>query len=99
MTTLISYHSSGGDSVRCDARCYDAGHPRCDCICGGANHGAGKQQAVDNCREMAEGWIEKARAAGQDITGVYRDIDTLTEPLFALADLAAPEGARERITA
>jgi hypothetical protein len=35
MVTLISYQSSGGDQGRCDAKCYDAREPDCDCICGG----------------------------------------------------------------
>lgn len=30
---------------------------QCDCICGGRNHGAGKQQALDNTRELAESWV------------------------------------------
>jgi hypothetical protein len=61
--TLIAVYKSGGDrgSVcvgRCDARCYEASDPHCDCICGGRNHGAGKQRAMDNTRDMAARWIE-----------------------------------------
>jgi hypothetical protein len=51
---------------RCDARCYDAKHPDCDCICGGVNHGAGLNRAVDNTRELAGAWIEHAHASGMD---------------------------------
>lgn len=39
---LIEVHKPDGSFVgRCDARCYNAKHPECDCICGGANHGKG----------------------------------------------------------
>jgi hypothetical protein len=84
MTTLISYHSSGGDQGRCDAKCYDAREPDCDCICGSRNHGAGREQAVENTRELAESWIERARADGQDITGFKPAVDATHEPLFSL---------------
>jgi len=84
VTTLISYQSSGGDQGRCDAKCYDASEPDCDCICGGMNHGAGKEQALDNTREMAEEWVRQARERGQDVTDVMLAIDAMHEPLFAL---------------
>lgn len=32
-------------SVRCDSRCMYAIGPKCDCQCGGANHGAGHHHA------------------------------------------------------
>ena len=84
MTTLISYQSSGGDQGRCDAKCYDAAEPECTCICGGRNHGAGKQQAIDNTRRLAESWLERARANGQGITRAELAADALHEPLFTL---------------
>jgi hypothetical protein len=82
MTTLISYQPSGGDQGRCDAKCYNAAEPECDCICGGRNHGAGEQQAIDNTRELAQSWIDRARASGQDVTGVQLALDAQHEPLF-----------------
>jgi hypothetical protein len=82
MTTLISYQSSGGDQGRCDAKCYLAEEPDCTCICSGRNHGAGKQQAIDNTRELAQGWIDRARANGQDVTHVELAVDAMHEPLF-----------------
>lgn len=51
MTTLITVGNSEGER-RCDARCYEATGPRCDCVCGGRNHGAGVKQAIDNTCEM-----------------------------------------------
>jgi hypothetical protein len=49
MTTLIIARKADGRLTgRCDARCYNAKHPRCTCICGGANHGVGRKQATEN---------------------------------------------------
>lgn len=59
MATLIAVYNSDGCQGRCDARCYMAKHPDCDCICGGKNHGAGLQQARDNTRAMARQWMEE----------------------------------------
>ena len=84
MTTLIFYQSSGGDQGRCDAKCYYAREDECECICGGRNHGAGKERALDNTRELAESWLEQARANGQDITHIKLVIDAMHQPLFDL---------------
>lgn len=56
MTTLISVHNSDGLVGRCDAHCHDAKTPaaECKCVCGGRNHGVGKEKAIENTREMAE---------------------------------------------
>ena len=86
--TLISYQSSGGDQGRCDAKCYDAHEEPCDCICGGRNHGAGREQAIENMRELAESWIEQARANGQDISHVVLAVDATHEPLFSIGGAA-----------
>lgn len=59
MTTLIAVYGSDGCEGRCDARCYEAKEPECQCICGGMNHGAGKDQAVANTTALAEQWIEQ----------------------------------------
>ena len=84
MTTLIAACNSEGCVGRCDARCYDAAEPECDCICGGRKHGAGKEHSLDNTRELAESWLEQARAKGQDITHAELAIDAMHEPLFEL---------------
>lgn len=60
--TLIEVRNSDGVVGRCDAKCYNAEHPHCDCICGGKNHGAGRQRAIENTRELAEQWIEEYAA-------------------------------------
>jgi predicted RNase H-like HicB family nuclease len=58
MATLIAAYNSDGCIGRCDAKCYNATCDHCDCICGGANHGVGLKQAIQNTEEMAEKWIE-----------------------------------------
>lgn len=57
--TLIEVRNSEGVVGRCNALCYEATTPDCQCVCGGANHGAGQQRAMDNTRQMAENWIEE----------------------------------------
>ena len=82
MTTLIAVYNSEGCVGRCDARCYDAAEPDCDCICGGRNHAAGKQQAIENTRELAASWLEQARANGPDITRAELGVTVTHKPLF-----------------
>ena len=76
MTTLITAGNSEG-SRRCDARCYNAKGPKCDCICGGRNHGAGLQQAGENTREMAEEWLSQMAevAAGIYVGAVNQQLE------------------------
>lgn len=59
MPTLIAVYNSDRCVGRCDAKCYNATEPHCDCICGGKNRGAGYKQAADNTRELADQWVEK----------------------------------------
>jgi hypothetical protein len=82
VTTLIAVYDSEGCQGRCDAKCYAAREPECECICGGRNHGAGLDQAVSNTRELAQGWLEQARAAGQDILHAELAGIVACEPLF-----------------
>lgn len=88
MTTLIAVYNSDGCVGRCDARCYEAAEEECDCICGGRNHGAGQERALGNTRELAESWLEQARANGQDITRAELAITALHEPLFSLPEVS-----------
>ena len=68
MTTLIAIYTGDGCIGRCDAKCYNAWGPECHCICRGGNHGAGKQDAIDNTRELAGSWFDQAEAAGHLIS-------------------------------
>ncbi len=54
MATLIAVYGSEGCVGRCDARCYEAQDRRCDCICGGRNHGAGLQRALASTVELVQ---------------------------------------------
>lgn len=64
MATLIAVYNSEGCVGRCDAKCYTAHEPHCDCICAGANHGAGLDQAADTTRQLAQQWLTRAAAHG-----------------------------------
>ncbi len=52
MTTVLAVYNSEGCVGRCDANCHNATESACDCICGGKNHGAGLQKAIENNHEL-----------------------------------------------
>lgn len=64
MTVLIKQKSNGRRTRVCSARCYNAKGPNCVCICGGANHGVGLEQATENTEKMAEELAKKAQEEG-----------------------------------
>ncbi len=72
MATLISYESSGGSKGRCDAKCYDAEGPECECVCGGENHRKGLQKAVDNTNKLAQTWVDRYKQAHQGETTIVK---------------------------
>lgn len=86
MATLIAVYTSEGCVGRCDAKCYNATVEKCDCICGGRNHGAGIQKAVDNTREMWESWVEHWKKEHPDLAPdaefVVREFQTVTQQSF-----------------
>jgi hypothetical protein len=84
MTALIAVYTGDGCVGRCDAKCYNAWGPECHCICQGGNHGAGKQEAIGNTRELAGSWLEHARAGGRDSTRAELAVTVIHEPLFEL---------------
>jgi Transcription factor WhiB len=51
---------------------------------GGRNHGAGREQAIENTRELAQGWIEQARANGQDVSAAGLALKVTHQPLLSL---------------
>jgi hypothetical protein len=63
MTTLIASYDNYGCTGRCDAKCYNADGPHCDCICGGMNHGVGKAKAMKNTQLYTEIWIDEWQKA------------------------------------
>jgi hypothetical protein len=58
MAALITVKCNGKTVGRCDANCYNAEHENCSCVCGGANHGAGLNEAISNTQIMFDDWIE-----------------------------------------
>lgn len=54
--TLIEAYARGALIGRCDERCYDAACRDCGCICQGANHGVGLEQALANTRAHHKEW-------------------------------------------
>jgi len=58
MVLMTQGNSEGGR--RCDARCYNAKGPDCECCCGGINHGVGLKQARGNAARIAETLVEVA---------------------------------------
>lgn len=68
--TLIAVYDKNGCVGRCDAKCYNAAHAKCDCICGGRNHQAGEKRAVENTREYVDDMVQdwNAKHPGQEFT-------------------------------
>lgn len=82
MSTLIEVRTSDGVIGRCDAKCYDAQHARCECVCGGANHGQGREAAMRNTRDLAWEWAEAyAESKG------FSDYEALVDCSLAQRDL------------
>ena len=48
MILIQQTDGKGKITGRCDTRCYNARRTRCECICGGQNHGVGLKKAADN---------------------------------------------------
>jgi len=72
MATLIYVGTSSREVGRCDAKCYNAKGPVCKCCCGGANHGVGLRQAVENTRVIPSHellkWAKQQEPSGSKFT-------------------------------
>jgi len=44
---------------RCDAKCYNADHDLCVCICEGNNHRKGLKAALEKTKQDGEGWLDE----------------------------------------
>lgn len=77
--TLMEVRDNDGLVGRCDARCYLAEHPKCHCICGGANHGVGSRQALANTKANCRRWLKKAQEhhPGAEATQVSEGIQRM----------------------
>ena len=51
-TLLLLRDATGKVLLKCDEKCYRGSGPRCDCCCGGRNHGVGRDQAVRNLKDF-----------------------------------------------
>jgi hypothetical protein len=53
---------------------------------------------MENTRELAQTWVDEARARGQDITNVEIALEAIHEPLFTMDSAARPatSGRRRR---
>lgn len=60
MATLMTFKSAGGMAGRCDSKCYDAQHDKCECCCAGRNHGAGFVKAFNNTVDHFEAIVKEA---------------------------------------
>ena len=87
MSTLIAVYDTTGTCIgRCDAKCHDAHDPNCDCICGGENHGVGRDQALTNTRTRHRTWLTTfATTRGLDRANLDELVgaDVMQEVLFA----------------
>jgi len=92
MTTLIEVRGGGGELLgRCDARCYNAQHPSCDCVCGGRNHGVGLERALENTRQMAEAMIAEY-ASRRGLAHYQAQVHSaVTQPPLPLFEMLALE--------
>jgi hypothetical protein len=84
MTALLIVRSVGATARWCGADCYDAKHEACTCVCAGACHGIGRDQAAAKARELAGRWIDAARARGERIDEWELTPAAYTPPLFPL---------------
>jgi len=63
MPTLIKKRGRGRGVRRCDERCYMDSGTRCQCVCGGVNHGVGLRRALINTAEIAKKHIHNSEAS------------------------------------
>jgi hypothetical protein len=85
VATLLAVHRPGGRTQRCDARCYQATPgSECECVCEGANHARGLQDALVLTRKQYEQWIEQARRQDPEITRIEIGLEVQQIDLFDL---------------
>ncbi|WP_289009066.1 hypothetical protein [uncultured Thermomonospora sp.] len=81
MVALLTVRRGNTVVDQCNATCYEASGKVCRCVCGGANHGVGLEQAVVNTRAMHAAWVARARATrGIDTFELGEIVEQL--PLF-----------------
>jgi len=64
MTALIKVYNENGTKIaQCDARCYDGSGKICYCVCGGINHGVGRNTAALNTLNVKLEHLQPQKAA------------------------------------
>ena len=69
---LIEVRDNNGVVGRCDANCYEAGCPKCTCVCGGVNHGVGLNAALRRTANIYEDVIRANVPEGIEVEKVIR---------------------------
>lgn len=82
MVALLTYRTGRSVAGRCDAACYGGTDTRCECVCGGQNHGVGFDQAVEQTRELVAAWLEARRAEGWRIDALELGLPIVNGMLF-----------------
>ena len=55
---VFRFASKEGITAVCDARCFHAFRDECHCICAGANHKRGQNNALGNARAHGREWAK-----------------------------------------
>lgn len=87
MATLITVSNSSGIVGRCDAKCHDARFPKCDCICGGMNHGCGGERAQENTNQHFFGAKDLQEFAEKNKLGIRERQGLQIDPIQTGLDL------------
>lgn len=66
--TVMTWGNSEGVKGRCDAKCHRATNEKCDCMCGGRYHGAGRTagELDRRLREDGDKVLAAAEAAAKE---------------------------------
>lgn len=84
MPALIKVTRLDGTEIgRCDAKCYNATHPHCTCVCNGHNHGVGlrraAQQTIDHAKQFLLQWAQQHPAEKPDLVSTHKALHLLAE--------------------
>lgn len=90
MTTLLQQGAR-----RCDARCYGASGPDCDCCCGGSNHGKGFARALSLTRARPPVAGLKKTAASAQLSLPWGESDDSGFTFHAERAILPPTGDRD----
>ena len=84
MTTLIAVYTREGCVGRCDAKCYNAWEPECDCICQGATTAPGSSRRSTTRASSPSPGSSTPGRTGRTSRAPSSAIDAMHQPLFDL---------------